>query len=113
MAAPIGDSLQAGLSFEQQRGELAEIDAPVAPDVAAGGLYVGIFITCGIEFPAEVGIGFVEEIILADADPEEGRLCGEKFRQFAVKVLIDTRFLFREYGGGKQADVRESAGIFL
>lgn len=56
-------------SFEQKRCELAEIDAPVAPDVAAGGLYVGIFITCGIEFPAEVGIGFVEEIILAYADP--------------------------------------------
>ena len=69
MAAPIGDSHQAGLSFEQKRCELAEIDAPVAPDVAAGGLYVGIFITSGIEFPAEVGIGFVEEIILAYADP--------------------------------------------
>ena len=113
MAAPIGDSHQAGLSFEQKRCELAEIDAPVAPDVAAGGLYVGIFITSGIKFPAEVGIGFVEEIILADADPEEGRLCGEKFCQFAVKILIYRRFLFREYGGGKQADVRESAGIFL
>ena len=70
-AAPIGDSLQAGLSFEQQRGELAEIDAPVAPDVAAGGLYVGIFITSVIEFLAEVGVGLIEKVILSDADPEK------------------------------------------
>ena len=69
MAAPIGDSHQAGLSFEQKRCELAEIDAPVAPDVAAVGLHINIFITGGIEFLPEFGVGFVEEIILAYADP--------------------------------------------
>ena len=58
-------------SFEQQRDEPAEVDAPVAPDVAAGGLYVGIFITGVIEFLAEVGVGLIEEVILSDADPEK------------------------------------------
>ncbi len=71
MAEPIGDSLQAGLSSEQQRDEPAEVDAPVAPDVAAVGLYVGIFITGVIEFLAEVGVGLIEKVILSDADPEK------------------------------------------
>ena len=71
MAEPIDDSLQAGSSLEQQRDEPAEVDAPVAPDVAAVGLYVGIFITSVIEFLAEVGVGLIEKVILSDADPEK------------------------------------------
>ena len=92
------------MSFEQKRGELAEVDTPVAPDVATGGLHVGIFITSVVEFPAEVGVGFVEKVILADADPEKGWLGGEQFREFAVKVFVNRGFLFREYGGGEQAE---------
>lgn len=71
MAEPIDDSLQAGSSLEQQRDELTEVDAPVAPDVAAVGLYVGIFITSVIKFLAEVGVGLVEKVFLSDADPEK------------------------------------------
>ena len=71
MAEPIDDSLQAGSSLEQQRDELTEVDAPVAPDVAAVGLNVGILITSVIKFLAEVGVGLVEKVILSDADPEK------------------------------------------
>ena len=59
------------MSFEQQRDEPAEVDAPVAPDVATGGFHVGIFITGVIEFLAEVGVGLVEKVILPDADLEK------------------------------------------
>ena len=58
-----------GRGFEQLLHKRRQIDAPVAPDMAAVGLHILVFIVVIVKEPAQIGIGFVKEIGVSNGNP--------------------------------------------
>mgnify|MGYP003291120470 CR=1 FL=1 len=103
--------------FEEFLGEVFEVDAPVAPDVAAGGLEVGVFEAFAVEVFAELGVAVVEEVGLADGDVVEFRVVGEEGVELLVGVLVHLRGDVAAFGavdveaGAEESDVVEGLGV--
>ena len=99
--------------LEEERNEFAQVDAPVAPDVAAVGFHEGVGVLVVVEFLHEVAVGLDQEVGAAAADPEELRFLGEVGRQFLVEVLVhraDVRVGDAD-GGGEHAGPAEEVRV--
>ena len=81
--------------LENLLGEHGEVDAPVAPDVAAVGLYILIFVAFGVPVVAQINGALIEEIGFTHTHPVEFGLAAEEAGRLPCKVGI-TLDLLRE-----------------
>lgn len=65
-----------------------EVDAPVAPDVAAVVLVVLVWVAVGVEVAAQLGVRLHEEIVLAYCYPIEFGLGGKEALHLRVELLV-------------------------
>ena len=97
-----------GLLLEQSLGKHREVDAPVAPEVAAVVLVVFVGVAVVVEILAQLLVHLHEEVFLADGNPVEFRLRGEEATELSVEFVG----IFVHAGCGRlQAVVVEHLGI--
>ena len=81
--------------LENLLGEHGEVDTPIAPDVAAVGLYILIFVAFGVPVVAQINGALIKEIGLTHTHPVEFGLAAEEAGRLPCKVGI-TLDLLRE-----------------
>ena len=89
--------------LEDLLGEHRQIDAPVAPDVAAIGLNILIFVTLAIPESAQVNGALIKEVGLTHTHPVELGLAAEELSALISKLgisldLIGKRILITTLG---------------
>ena len=76
-----------GLLLEQSLGKHGEVDAPVAPEVAAVVLVVFVGVAVVVEILAQLLVHLHEEVFLADCNPVELGLRGEEAAELGVELV--------------------------
>ena len=83
--------------LEDLLGEHRQVDAPVAPDMAAFGLDVLIFVALRVPVVAQVDSGLIEEIGLAHTHPVEPGLAAEETGRLLGEIGIGLDLLSKGF----------------
>ena len=83
--------LNIALFLEKLGNEFGEVDAPILPDMTVGSLVILVWVAIFVKFLAQIGIGLVEEVGIANGDVVERGLLGKLRGELLVVVGIDGR----------------------